>query len=485
MRKLIYSIIILIHALTCYGQNIDKLEESLDKFASDAFFKDMHLSFSLVNVTLGKQVLGLEETKPLVPASSLKLITNFSSLKILGSDYVYQTNVCYSGLITYDGTLRGDIVIISGGDPTLGSDKFKGVRNLTQLSSYIVDKIKAGGINCIEGKIILLNDYYTHQGPVDSWQWNDISNYYGAGAWSMNIHENLYSIYFNTKDKIGSTPKITKIFPTIPGLEIKNEISLSDPNSGDQAYVFGGPENYNQTIKGTLPIGHGQFSIKAAIPNPPLFFAEMMYSLLNDSGIGSFGFKLTTEYKDKLHLLCTIESPKLERIVYMSNVESNNLYSEALLKTIAKNKNRKSNPQDGLDEIKCLMKAYKLNTKDYKAVDGSGLSRQNFISAALMAEFLSKISTDLGPQKIAKLMAQPGQKGTLSHVMKNSKDTNAFRIKTGSMKAVQSYSGLVKSKDDQWFSFCLMANGFDCSNSLVRKKFDHFLTEIYALLSLQ
>src|SRR5436190_6970472 len=52
-----------------------------------------------------------------VPGSTTKLVTMGSALQLLGSDYRFHTRVYRAGDLTADGTLRGDLVLVAGGDP--------------------------------------------------------------------------------------------------------------------------------------------------------------------------------------------------------------------------------------------------------------------------------------------------------------------------------------------------------------------------------
>ena len=68
----------------------------------------------------GKEIVSVNAGKMLIPASNMKLITTGAAMHGLGTDYRFTTSVAYDGTIT-DGTLHGNLWIVGGGDPTLGS----------------------------------------------------------------------------------------------------------------------------------------------------------------------------------------------------------------------------------------------------------------------------------------------------------------------------------------------------------------------------
>ena len=148
-------------------KNVD--DGILNELVQDKLFDHAHISLSVVDLKTDKEILNYNSEKPYIPASSLKLISNFSALKELGKDFKFKTSIYYRGDLSYDGTLKGDLLIIAGGDPTLGSFNFKGVLPLEALLSKISNDFKKAGISCIEGNIIIDDSFYSDQGPIDSW----------------------------------------------------------------------------------------------------------------------------------------------------------------------------------------------------------------------------------------------------------------------------------------------------------------------------
>ena len=68
----------------------------------------------------GRTLVDINAGDMLVPASNMKLISTGTALHSLGGKYRYKTSVAYDGNIV-DGVLIGDLYIVGGGDPTVGS----------------------------------------------------------------------------------------------------------------------------------------------------------------------------------------------------------------------------------------------------------------------------------------------------------------------------------------------------------------------------
>jgi len=473
-----FLILLVLWCSVLSGQQPDDLVRAMK---SHDDFSHAHLALSVMPLDGNENSVKLNDEKKYIPASVLKLVTNLSGVKILGPDFRFSTQIMHSGTLKYDGTLEGDIIVIGGGDPTLGAIRFRGVRSTEELLNYISQQIRVYGIRCIEGRILIDDSYFAGQGARDGWQFNDLANYYAAGAWSLNINENQYSINFDTRGKTGSKAKMLGLDPPVGGLTFTNKVTVGKPGSGDNAYIYGDQFGHHKEIRGTLGRQKKAFTIKGALPDPPMAFADMLQTKLNDSGISCNGIG-RIQQPGPLHKILSIESPPLERIVYQSNIESNNLYAEAICKALGRNRAPESGDKDEPAEIIHLLTSYKLNTREINMEDGAGLTKNNLISPGLMAGFIKAVALDLNIDYVKKLLAQPGERGTARYIMHDGDARSEIWLKTGSMTGVQCYAGILRSKTGKHFSFCLMANAFDVPNSRIRDHFDRFLEALYLQL---
>ncbi len=463
------------------GQKLHFLSKDLNTFTTSSIFKHANLSVSVVDIDADTTVVDHRGDKVLTPASSLKLITTLTALKKLGPKFQFTTKIGYTGRITDEGILEGDLVVVGGGDPTLGSGKIDGNPDLDEVTAQIVNSIISSDITCISGKILIDESIFDSYPIAPSWQWNDLGNYYASGAWGLNVNENQYYIYFKDRGQIGTRPTLQSTYPHIPNLDLSNEIIVDSSHTGDQAYVFGGPYNYQKRIVGTIPQGQSTFSIKGSIPDPPTFYASYLQKALTKANIQSEGInvRFRKDKKLKVNALDTIVSPDLSSIISVANRESNNLYTEAMLKMMGKQYNGQGSGQNGLASILKLMRDYGLDTKSVQLNDGSGLSARNLISTASIAYFLSNIAQDIGQENCINHIPRGGYQGTVRGMFSGSNAKGKIWIKSGSMQGVQSFSGYIQSKSGNWLSFSIIANGFSAKNSTVRRKMENFLTQIY------
>lgn len=460
--------------------NKSTVQSIIDKQLSYSEFEHANISLSLIDIESNKLIASHRPQKVLVPASSLKLITTLTGIQILGADYRFKTILYYSGILHDDGVLEGDIIIKGGGDPTLGSAAFDSDLSFNALLISIVNAIKNNGINCIHGNIVVDESIYDSYPIAPSWQWNDLGNYYASGAWGLNINENQYFIHFSDRKIIGNQPRISSVFPEVPQLQLSNEIRIDSAGTGDQAYIFGGPYNNYKRIVGTIPQGEGRFTIKGSLPDPPKFFAYHIKKALEIENIQCTDISsIFLPYKKKKYIIKEYHSAPLSQIVTKANEESNNLYTESILKMIGLSKRGQGSGQNGINIIKKQIKKYGADPEHLIFHDGSGLSARNNISSYAMATFLAGASKASSIDSILQYIPQAGIDGTVRGMLHGSKAKGHVWLKSGSMESIQSYSGYIQGKSGKWMSFCVIVNGFSGSSSDIRSRLDKMIRDIY------
>jgi len=467
---------------TCSGISQQAgFQEYLEGFAQSDALKHGLLSATVLEVN-GETIAGsYQGQKSLVPASSMKLLSTLTAIEVLGKEMKFETIIAHDGAVLSDGTLEGNLYIVGSGDPTLGSSKFKDYKNLNELVSHIVAGVKAYGIKCISKDIIADASIYPGLPVSASWQWIDLGNYYASGAWGINIHDNLYYVYFGQRAKEGMATELLRYGPEIPGLNLSNEVLTGEAGSGDNAYIYGVPMDYQRVIRGTIPPGSKEFSIKGSIPDPPLFLAYHLRKEFarNNIKVESYRSNYEPTINDKRQEILRISSPPLKDIVKLTNVDSDNLFSEALLKKLNIELDDSPDGEKGIDAIKDYLIEFGVDVRALQIVDGSGLSTSNRFSSFMMADFLKKLAGKHGLNEVCQYLPQAGKEGTVRSLFKNHPASGRAWIKSGSMESVMSYSGYMKAKSDKWYAFCLIINGYEQKNREIRGLLDQCMQAIY------
>ena len=119
------------------------------------------------------------------PASNMKLVTLAVAAERLGWDFRFQTSVHSTSPVDSDGTLRGDLVVIGGGDPTI-SRRHNGPATLARLADLVWQR----GVRRIEGRVIGDGSAFGGTSYGDGWQWDDLPFGYAAPVSALNYNEN-------------------------------------------------------------------------------------------------------------------------------------------------------------------------------------------------------------------------------------------------------------------------------------------------------
>ncbi len=423
-------------------------------------------------VESGETIIDHNGQFSLTPASGLKLLTSAAALDILGSDFRFKTTLYADGQIK-DGTLQGNLLIIGGGDPALASYRIEGNTALDELMQNWRDVLTAKGIKTISGDIVGYEALYDEQSTQPNWYWIDLGNYYGAGAGALNINDNLYNLFFKPGSRIGSAADVLRTEPNIPGLTFINYMKTGAVGSGDNGYIYNGPGSFAATLRGTIPAGVNEFSIKGSIPDPALFTAQHVQDYLNKNGIPVKGIahsgREAFDYKPENVLHETL-SPTLAEIVFIVNKRSFNLYAEAIGRMAGLQAFGERGLNGAENAIEGFFEKHGLSTDGLHIYDGCGLSPANSVTPRHMVQALRIMKNHPEFEAFYNSLAvagDPDDEGFFSNWGGGTAMANNARVKSGLINRVRSHSGYVKDSKGRLIAFSFIANNFNGSTSAI------------------
>ena len=471
MRKIItLTIFVLLHTIST-AQDLSSLNKLVEKYQNSKLLKNSMWSLHARYLDSGKEILDQNSNISVAPASNMKLFTSSAALEILGEDHRFITKLYYDGNVDNKGNLNGNIYIVGGGDPSLGYDLVKGSLPLDELLLAWVKAINDKGIKKINGDIIADDLLYEAKPIPDMWDWIDIGNYYGTSSTALTINNNLYFLYFKPSDKVDETAEVLRMKPNIPGLTFANYMKTGAKGSGDNGYIYCAPFQYNATLRGTIPAGVNEFSIKGAIPDPPLFAAQELSRALRENNITVKGKPtkiLTAKKYDKTKLITETISPPLKDIVYIVNKRSDNLYTEMLLKAVGLKAKGKGDIESGTDAVKEFLQKNEIDSNGLIMYDGCGLSRSDAITTKMMVDLLEMLTKkeyfDSFYNSLA-VVGDPADIGFFKSMGRGTEIEKNAHIKSGVITGVRAYSGYLKDKKGRTIVFSLVANNFNGEGS--------------------
>lgn len=473
MFKPILFLIISLSSGVLFSQN------TIENIFNNDNLQNTSIGFSVYDISNNKQVYSYNENKSLRPASNLKILPTASILEIYGEDYKFKTYLKNSGTIS-ENKLSGNLYVIGGGDPTLGSYRFN--ENPTKFIDDWIKTLKEKNIETITGNLIIVDTLFKKQQIPPTWVWGDIGNYYGAGVKSISIFDNQYKIYFNTRVPVDDTVKVIKIEPEIDGMILTNNVTAKRIR-GDKSNIYGVPFCNLRTIDGFLPVNKDSFIVKGSIPNPAMVLAKEFKNKLIQNGINLEG-EIKIIYQatkfSKLSILHTTYSPPLIDIIDKTNKKSINLYAETLMRHISISKKLDGSNSSA---TRSLMNYWKNKGVDITAMnlyDGSGLSTYNLISAKQFVDILKIIYSDsLKYKGFISTLPVAGKSGTLRYFLTKSEAKLHVFAKSGSISGIKAYSGYIETKKKNMLAFSFLINNYTCSNSKVKRDMESVLTYVY------
>ncbi len=446
-----------------FAQDIThKLEKAYQQFESDPQLSHAISSLYVIDAKTGKVIFDKNSQVGLAPASTQKIITAATAFELLGKDYRFKTFLYANGSIKND-TLNGDFIIKGSGDPTFGSPRFPGAKRKAILEN-IINIMANQKIKFITGDIIVDESSFDTNTTPDGWIWQDIGNYYGAGAAALNWNDNQYDLILKSGSNENDKVKVVRTEPELQVYSLMNELKTGPKNSGDNGYIYIAPYAVNGFVRGTIPPGQSEFSISGSFPMPSLQFLIELEKIFSESGIKIDGKTRTSlDYEANNKILkyssipfISIISPSLDSIIYWFLKKSINLYGEALIKTFAYEKNGFGSTDSGVEMVKNFWKQKGLDEDELNISDGSGLSPQNRVTTHAQVEVLKYAKT----------------KEWFKYFYDALPEYNGMKMKSGTIKDVKGFCGYQKSGDGNEYIFSFLVNNYNGSSSgLVNKMY--------------
>ena len=453
------------------------LSESIQLILADTVLSRSQVGVSIRNVQSNSIVFDKNGNQSFTPASNLKLLTSAAAINILGEDYRFVTRVLYSDSIL-NGTFYGTLFIKGSGDPTLGSDRMYGQVSYQTIIKNWVAAFKSKGVSAFNGKLVIDPTHFEYNPIPMDYTWGDIGNYYGAGSFGLNLNENQCAVLLKPGTKVGAITSLISITPLDTSCTFVNHIYTGIPNSGDESVIYSSPYNTYSFAEGTIPLGN-LFSIKGSISNPSSLLGQLIIDEMKLQGIVWNGSFLIVQPGQRIiglsgfKVLIEQASPTLREIVAYTNLVSNNLYAECLLKELAYKKTGQGYTTIGVNLVKRYLKSIGVDTMGMVLRDGSGMSPFNSIAPNQYTQFLSVQYLN---KTFVNGIPVAGKDGTVAHICKES--GGMIRVKSGTMNGTTCYSGYAFAKSGNVYAISLLVNKHEAKNRKIQRVLEKILLEI-------
>ena len=427
----------------------------------------------------GNTIAQWNSEMPLLTASTMKTISTGAGLHALGKDFKYKTQVAYTGQIK-DGVLHGDVVIIGGGDPTLGSSDTLAY-SIDSIFGVWAQGLKAAGIQKVEGNVVVDDSYFVREQMPDSWSWGNFGASYGNAASGLSFHENLQKFKLVPGKEVGDKVVVKAIYPQVPGLEIVNDMTTGEKGTGNRSAFYVQDMKCASQYLGTVAVDRGVVYETNSNRFPHLSCGYHFREYLVENGIDCLPEIIDAKYygcKAERKVVAETYSPELQEIVNVTNRVSNNMFAETILKTIGKELTGTGSYDSSFVALKRVLVEVGVNTTGFTQEDGSGLSRQNYVSPKFFCNYYGKMQESGIFAEFFGSLPMPGKPGTLKNVLKDAdpKIKDRIHAKSGSLANVKCYAGYVQGSPKYGLvRFAILTNNYAAPTSQMQPKIEGFM----------
>lgn len=464
---------------------VNALQTYAETMMTDVQLKHAVFGFYVKDMTSGEVIADYNAELSIPSASTMKLVTTATAFQVLGRGYRFKTKIMYSG--SYDslsGTINGDLYLVGGGDPTLGSRYFNKTGTERDFINKWADSLYVLGIRKVTGKVIADASIYRYEGVPSGWVWGDMGNYYGAGPSGLTIFDNMLELHFKSGGVAGDSTELHCTTPYVPNITIKNFVRAADSKE-DDAYVYGAPYSYDWFVRGSIPKGQEDFVVKASIPDPEFIAALEFDYALEQRGIDVNYAPTTFRELDKnqpfikpsLTELLVHESPSLGSIMNIVNQQSINLFAEHVLCQLSVNSSGYGSTNNGTIVCTNYWKS-KIDATGLFMTDGSGLSRSNAVSAKFFVDLLTYMHSSKNASAFKESLAIAGKKGTMSGMADGTTADGRVYGKSGTMTRIKSFAGYVDSSSGKKLAYAMIINNHYCTSAQLKKYFENLMIKM-------
>jgi len=390
-----------------------------------------HVGVEVRLVNARTPLISVNNTRPMNPASTMKLLTTYAGLELLGPAYRWKTEVWIDGELK-NGVLQGDLILKGYGDPKLTVDQFW----------LWLRELRGRGLREIRGNVLI--DRSTFQlAPHDPAAFdNDPLRAYNVGPDALLLNFDAIKLHLiPEKDGIRIMTE-----PELYGISIDNRLRMTAKgrcrNWDDR--VFPTLSGNTLLVQGSFAASCGERAIHVSLLGHARFMNVVFRALWKELG-GTVRGKLRDGILPiKAKLFASHSSESLAELIRDINKYSNNVMARQLFLSLSLFRSKTASIALSKKNMHDWLLKKKLNFPELKLENGAGLSRTALISPHSMAQLLQSAQTSPMQPEFEGSLPIPGVDGTLRKRLRRCAATSHGHLKTGSLNGVKTIAGYVQ-----------------------------------------
>ena len=399
-------------------------------------------------------LLTIHAERAMNPASTMKLVTTYAALEMLGPAYTWKTTVS-SNAVQAGTVLDGDLYLRGSGDPKLVVESFW----------LMLRQLRARGVRTIRGDLVL--DHGLFEGTaVDPGAFDgEPSKPYNVGPDALLVNFKAITLRFVPDEARRE-------------VHVSSEPMLADFDVAGVAYADGACGDWKARIApdlsrpdrigfaGSYPASCGEQTWNVAVLDHRRYVGALFRALWTELG-GSLGGSVRDGVVPAdARTLVEHESPSLSEVVRDINKYSNSVMARELFLTLGSDATRvPSNLDRAQRAVRAFYAAKNLAMPELVLENGSGLSRRERISAQSMGRLLQAAWTSPVMPELISSLPLVGFDGTMRKRLNQRSVAGQAHVKTGSLADVRAVAGYVLTASGRYCVVVAIVNHVNASGA--------------------
>lgn len=394
-------------------------------------------------------LIALNTQRAMNPASTMKLVTTYAALDLLGPAYTWKTEAWLDGELK-DGVLKGNLILKGHGDPKFTIEQFW----------LWLSELRARGLRDIQGDLILDRSFYDLPAHDPAEFDNDAVRAYNVGPDALLINFNTLRLRY-----IPNGNGLTVVTePPLDGFMLDNRLA---PNGGkvncdnwDDLFQVQ-PLGDSVVLQGDYALECGEREQNLSVMPHTRYVGALFGAIWKELGGSIKGRERDGLVSDHASLFSTHRSEPLSGIIRDINKFSNNVMARQLFLTLGSaindpeeqntseqvsNKLGSMNIERSILTTRMWLMRNQLHFPELVLENGAGLSRKERITASHMAQLLQHASNHPLSAELEASLPILGVDGSVKKRLKKSPAASHAHIKTGTLTGVKTIAGYVRAK---------------------------------------
>jgi D-alanyl-D-alanine carboxypeptidase/D-alanyl-D-alanine-endopeptidase (penicillin-binding protein 4) len=392
------------------------------------------------------------------PASTIKLLTTYAGLELLGPAYVWQTEVYASGPLNQE-VLAGDLVLKGYGDPKLTLENFW----------LLLRDLRARGVREIRGDLVLDRSHFSVSDSDPARFDDQPTRPYNTSPDALLVNYKSIRLQFVPDVEARTVRIVTE--PSLPQIQIANQLVLDAAPCGDwvarmKVEPQGGANSARLQFAGHYSRDCGERARHFSVLSHQNYVHALFVQLWRELGGTFAGGVRDGSAPPEAKRIASLQSPALSEIVRDINKYSNNVMARHLYLTLgAVGGGPPATPDKANRAIRQWLAGKGLNAPELVLENGSGLSRTERISAGSLGQLLLAAFRSAAMPELMASLPVAAVDGTMRKRLAGAELAGQAHIKTGSLMGVRAIGGYVLDAKGRRMVVVMFVNHANAGNA--------------------